>query len=334
MTRTAILLGLIGLAATIGLIAYQGVGEVFEQLAAGGFGLVIASLFHFAPMLVNAEAWRLLVPTRRSIGRKPPSLIAFTWFVWVRESVNNLLPVARIGGEVVAVRVMIQRGVRSPMAIGSIVVDMTLSVVTQFLFTLAGLGLLVFRTDDVDTLWRVALGVALSLPLVAAFVAVQRWGLFNLLNRLLRALFGDKFAALAQGSRRLDQTIRLIYRRRRALALCCVWQFLAWVVGAGEIWLALYFLGHPVSLIDALILEAAAQAVSSAAFIVPGAIGVQEGGYVLFGTMLGLDPEVALALALARRVRDVLIFVPGLILWQLSEGKRLIIRQSGTKTSI
>ena len=75
---------------------------------------------------------------------------------------------------------------------------------------------------------------------------------------------------------------------------------------------------------DAFLLESAAQAVSSAAFVVPGAIGIQEGAFLLFGTMLGLPPEAALAVGIARRIRDVIVFVPGLVTWQLSEAHKLV----------
>jgi hypothetical protein len=57
--------------------------------------------------------------------------------------------------------------------------------------------------------------------------------------------------------------------------------------------------------------------------MVPGALGVQEGGFLVFGGLLGLGPDVALALALARRVRDLIVFTPALVAWQLSEGRRL-----------
>ena len=45
----------------------------------------------------------------------------------------------------------------------------------------------------------------------------------------------------------------------------------------------------------------------------PGALGVQEGGFLVVGGLVGLPPELALALALVRRARDVIIFVPALI---------------------
>ena len=72
-------------------------------------------------------------------------------------------------------------------------------------------------------------------------------------------------------------------------------------------------------MIDAVVIEALIQAVSSAAFMVPGALGVQEGGFILIGAALGIDATTALALATARRLRDGVIFFPGLIAWQCAE---------------
>ncbi|MBI1207703.1 MAG: hypothetical protein GC191_10500 [Azospirillum sp.] len=319
MMRTATVLGLVGLAAATGLIAWQGVAAVLTALAGAGFGIVWASLFHLVPMALNARAWQVLWP-----GAQRPSLWFFTETVWLREAVNGLLPVARIGGEVVSARLMMQRGLRTAPVVASLVVDMTVCIGTQFLFTVLGLVVLMANTDDGETVARIGLGLLITIPLLALLVLVQKYGLFELAARLFRALFGDRWSGLAVSSERLDRAVRLFYRRRGRILSCALWQFVAWVSGTGEIWLALYFLGQPVTLLEALLIESLAQAVSSAAFVVPGAIGVQEGGFVLFGSLLGLGPEVSLALALARRARDLLLFLPPVIAWQIFEGRRLV----------
>jgi hypothetical protein len=51
--------------------------------------------------------------------------------------------------------------------------------------------------------------------------------------------------------------------------------------------------------------------------------GVQEGGYVLIGGLIGLSPELALALSLMKRGRDLVIGTPALVLWQFLEARRL-----------
>lgn len=316
MMRWTVLAGLAGLSLAIGLVAWQGLDDVAAAFELGGVALLWPSLFHAVPMALNAHAWRVLLP-------RGPSLARMTMIVWVRESVNGLLPVARVGGEVVSARLLVQARVRTTPAVASLVVDMTLALVTQFLFTLIGVGLLAARTDDGAIVTKVALIAAAALPLVVALGLAQRVGLFELLARLVRVLFGDRWAAFTRSSARLDRSVRVLYQRRLRAFSCAAWQLAGWIVGAGEIWLALRVLRHPISIGDAVLLEAMAQAVSSAAFIVPGALGVQEGGFLLFGGLIGLGPDVALALALARRVRDLVVFLPGLIAWQVSEGRRV-----------
>ena len=84
-----------------------------------------------------------------------------------------------------------------------------------------------------------------------------------------------------------------------------------WLVGTGEVWLALQFLGHPVDWVDALLLESVGQAIRGAAFAIPGSLGVQEGGYLLLAPLVGLPPETALALSLAKRAREIALGLAG-----------------------
>jgi putative membrane protein len=313
------MLALAGLALATFLIVRQGWSEVLGALALAGPGLAWGSLFHLVPMTLNARAWQWLIPSR---GR--PSLGFFLWIVWVRESVNGLLPVARIGGEIAAARLMIERRIGPATTVATLVVDTTLGIATQFLVTIAALVVLALEVPNQAIVARTAMSAALAIPVVAGLLLVQRVGFFELLRRARSALFGDgDWELLAGNPMRIDRAVRLLYRRRSRVVRCCVYQTLGWIAGAGEIYLFLLFLGHEVSLADAFVLEALAQAVSSAAFVVPGALGVQEGGFLLFGQLLGLDAETALALALARRVRDLLVFLPALLLWQAIEGRRL-----------
>jgi putative membrane protein len=321
--RAATIFGLFGIALFTALLIYQGAGQVGSVVADAGIGLVWASLFHVVPMIVNAEAWRLLF-----VAGPTPSLLQMVYAVWIRESVNGLLPVARVGGEVVSYRALTRQGFRPAPVAASLIADITLSMVSQFIFTITGLVMLLLRIDDTAEVWRVIGGLMVFLPLVAGMVALQRIGIVNLGARLVGMLFGERWSELVGNAVRLDRVLRLVYRRLTRVVGSVLWQLAGWTLGAGEIWLALRFLGHPIDLYDAFLLESVAQAVSSAAFVVPGAIGVQEGAFLLCGTMLGLDPDVALAVGIARRIRDVVIFVPGLLVWQVSEAHKLVARRN------
>jgi len=72
-----------------------------------------------------------------------------------------------------------------------------------------------------------------------------------------------------------------------------------------------------------LVIEGLLYAVRSVAFAVPNAVGVQEGTYILLGGSFGLTPEMALALSLLKRARDLALGSPVLAACQFLEGRRL-----------
>ncbi|RKT27141.1 putative membrane protein [Paraburkholderia sp. RAU2J] len=308
---------LLGLLLSLWLVWRDNPGAVLGALRAAGAGLVLAALVHLLPMLANACSWRSLIR-----GAQQPSVLQMLHLVWVRESINSMLPVARIGGEVVAFRMLRRWDTRASTAVGSIVVDMQLTVISQLLFTMVGIGFL-FAHAQSDTLrlaGQLAWGVVVLAPLLLLFALVQHANPFARITRVLNRMTSGKLAALVGQSAQIDQSIKLIWRRRAVvLRYLFVWQVLQSLMTALEIWLALYFLGVRITFVEAIVIESLIQAISSAAFFVPGGLGVQEGGFILIGGALGLDPSTCLALAAARRIRDVLIFVPGLIAWQFAE---------------
>jgi uncharacterized membrane protein YbhN (UPF0104 family) len=68
-------------------------------------------------------------------------------------------------------------------------------------------------------------------------------------------------------------------------------------------------------------------AARSAGFVVPGALGVQEGGFILVCGLFGIEADTAIALSMVKRLRELAIGLPGLVSWQVSEGKRLVQRR-------
>ena len=96
--------------------------------------------------------------------------------------------------------------------------------------------------------------------------------------------------------------------------------------GSVEVWVALHFMGHPISFAEAIVIESLSQAIRGAAFAVPGGLGVQEGGFVAVCAVFGIPPGPAVALSLVKRVSDLAIGIPGLLAWQWIEGGRVMGR--------
>ncbi len=64
--------------------------------------------------------------------------------------------------------------------------------------------------------------------------------------------------------------------------------------------------------------------ITDIAFVIPNGYGVQEGGYVMLGALIGLTPEVALTISLATRIRELSVDLPGLLYWHNIEAKYLL----------
>jgi putative membrane protein len=313
MSRLGLLLALAGLALAVALLARQDLAAVAGLLAAAGFGLLLVPLAHLPAMVVNARAWSLLMPRRWR-----PGLGTVSFLIWVRESINMLLPVGRVGGEVAAFRLLRAGGMPSAPAAAGLLADMALSLVGQLGFILLGLALLARAGAALGWL-EVLAGLGLGALAVLAFILMQRAAPFGRVVAALNRLAAGRLAGLAADAGRIDRMVRRLWARHRVIGWSLLWQFAAWVLGALQIWVALWVLGHPVSLAEALAIEAVIQAVGSAAFLVPGALGLQEAGFLGVGALLGLPPEVSAALALTRRLRDLVLFLPGLAAWAWAE---------------
>jgi glycosyltransferase 2 family protein len=96
-----------------------------------------------------------------------------------------------------------------------------------------------------------------------------------------------------------------------------------WVASALEVWIALRLAGRALDFAAVLVIESLLYAIRTVAFAIPNAVGVQEGAYILLGGAFGLTPDMAIALSLLKRARDLAIGLPALGAWQALEGGRL-----------
>lgn len=323
---SVILLG-VGIGLFVWLILQEGVGEVYAATAAAGWGVLIVTAFHLLPMVADTMAWRLNIPVEHR-----PAFRRVLWVRWMSVSVNNLLPAAPVSGDLVRTRLAILIGVPPSVAGATVIADLTLGALSQCTFCVLGIVALVFIGTDVGgaVVTGTAIGVAVFGGLIGIFLALQHAGMFNFLARLFsRIAQGRDWLALVGGASALDRELAAVYARRRTLAHSMFWRMSSWVLGTGEVWLAMYFLGHPIGLVEAFMLESLIQAIRGAAFAIPGGLGVQEGGLILLGGLVGVGMELSLALSLIKRARELAIGVPGLIGWQMVEGRRLALRVRG-----
>jgi putative membrane protein len=314
------LLGLAGAGLFTVLLIRQGAPQVGAAFVSAGWAIAAVVIYHLAvPVFLDAIAWWVLFPNSDRL-----SLWQLFWMRWIGESVSTLVPSAAVGGDVVRARLATLHGASVPNAAASVLVDITLGVFVQIAFTLAGLALIVSVTGHEGFVRPTLIGALLGVIAIVGFYIVQRLGMFRFIGVIISRLANSSdWHSLINSGQTLDRTIRTLYARRRGVIGCCVWTTASLVLGSGEIWIALHAIGLQATLVNALIFQSVILAIRSAMFPVPGALGVQEGGYVVVGNLLGIPGDAAFALSLIARVRELILGIPGLITWQLFEARRL-----------
>lgn len=306
-TALALILGA-GLGAF--LVYREGPSRVLHLLLRAWWGLAAAIVLHLAQIVLTGLAWRTVLPDRR------PSGLLFIAVRWMREGVNRLLPVLPIAGVIATIRVLVRRGLSPAEAAGSSLVDSAIEIATQIPFTLLGLALLAAtRGAGTMNVWMLA-GMLVMCALTGVMVPARRLGLARLAERGATRLkwLGDL--------RGLDAALQRMWSRPRPVAGAGALHMASWMLGAGEVWFGLWALGHRVGAAPALVIESLGQAIRIGGLIVPGAVGVQEGGYILLCGLFSVPAAAGLALSLIARLRDIAFGVPSLAAWFALERSR------------
>jgi len=318
MTRSATWTLSLGVLLFIGVLVSQGLPAVVATLALAGWGLLLVALFHLVPLVLDALAIRVLFDGGAARDSMRDAMLAR----WAGESANSLMPAGQIGGPVLMARHLAQRGLALQDAAAAITVSTTLQTFAQIAFALLGVALLGVQASHLSPLaLRTSLLIASGLLAlqVGGFYWMQRRGLFSKLMRTATRFAGKRdWSQWMSQAAAIDLAVQLTYGRGGPVAASFLLSLIGWLVGTGEVYLILQLIHHPVGWIDALLLESLGQAIRGAAFAIPGALGVQEGGYLLLAPLAGLPPDAALALSLAKRARELLLGVPGLLYLHLS----------------
>lgn len=305
MTHAKRWLLLAGALLFITLVTWQGLPPLLSTLSVAGAGLLLVALFHVLPLVLDAAAIRVLL----EVGEQGTTLREAVLTRWVGESVNSLLPGGQLGGPVVMVRQLTQRGMPMPRAAAAVTVSTTMQLLGQIMFALTGLAVIGERINV-----ALIISIAVMAAVLLSFYLMQRRGLFrSVIRPAIRFLSPTRLSSLSGRAEELDLAIDQAYARRFRCACSFALNLIGWFVGTGEVYLILRLIDAPVTWRSALLLESLGQAIRGAAFAIPGSLGVQEGGYLLLAPLAGLPAGTALALSLAKRARELLLGAPGLL---------------------
>ena len=319
MKRITILAFLIGLAAVTALIMWQGVAEIAGTLAELGFGIVFMLLSFALYLAIGVFALRCLFPVEQI-----PGLVPIFNSLWIGGSVNTLFPVAQVGGEAVKAHVLYYYGTPGPIAASAALADTTVSALSLAIWGFLGVAALFHLNVDTTVAYGVTAGVTAFAFGSIAFFILQRIGAVKFLAKSISGISSSKgWGLVIDNVKDVDTAVRNVYRNTPRLSLAVAIKLLARLAMSLEIWVAAYWMGHPISLIEAFMFRSLIATIRGAAFFIPQGLGVQEAAFIALGGLAGISPGLALSISLATRAREVIESIAGFLLWQRLEGKSL-----------
>ena len=304
--RIRLVIFLAGAVALAAITLNAGMEPVLRALAALQVsGLAIITLLHLPIVALMGVAWWF-------VGR-PARLGTFVAARLARDAVAEALPFSQIGGFVGGVRMLVLMGSRTLDASLTLFADLLAEFGAKLFYTLAGLLVLAWLLPHASLLRPFAL--ALTGAFLAAGAAVLLREQFRMVLNRLALLAMRKTLPAGDVAARDFAGVFTPARILPSFAMHAV----CWLLGAAEAWVTFKLMGVDASLGQALVVDSLGTAFRTLGFLVPGALGIQEAGYVIVCALFGITPAGAVAFSLARRARDLLIGLAGLGLWQALE---------------
>jgi glycosyltransferase 2 family protein len=295
---------LAGIAVLVGLALWAGLPAVehaFAMLGVEGFIFVV--LIHLPLIVLMGAAWW-------SIGQagRRASLPSFVAARLVRDAVAELLPFSQVGGFAAGVRLLSLTGFHARAGTLSLFADLLMEFFSKSLYAAAGLALAAWLRpgSPMPPYLVLTLALLLGMSLLLLFL---RGMLLRLVPRFIRR-WGVSDSKL--------RGLRYLLVRER-LAPSGILHTICWVLGGMEAYVTLRLMGIPVTVVEALAIDSLVMSLRTFGFWVPAALGVQEAAYVLVCALFGLSADVAIALSLVRRARDILLGLVGVAIWQALE---------------
>ena len=319
--------------AFLGLIILEtNLEEAFALVGKVGSGFLLLLALYFVAFLLDTITWQMTVLSA------PMEAKWYAHFFRVRlagEAFNNILPAASMGGEPVkALLLKSLYGIGYREGVASVILAKTINSAALVIFLAAGF-LLILGSDALSQTYKsiAGLGLLAFATGICLFYATQRYKISTRLGGILsRNKLFEKVSSVLHLIEDMDERLVRFYTEHKSrFTGALVLALLNWVLGVVEVYYTMMFLGHPISLTDAWIVETAAQLVRAGTFFIPASIGAQEGAFLIVGTAITGSPALGIATAIVRRVREIIWVAWGLAMFFVLKPNETLSEISGGK---
>ncbi len=301
-----LLLFLGGTALLVGLAREIGLAPVREHARALVWFVPAALALHVAVHVANTLGWRYAIgPAAERISFRR------LFGAWAAGDLVNWGTPGAFGGELLRAHLVRDR-VPLNVGVASVAVARLSQTIAQFALVAIGLAIAWTRLD-LRPAERAAIVsfTAGGLAFALLVYALQRTRLFGRATAVARraGLRGRLFERIEGAFGRVDANMAAYHRDaaadfRRSVA----WFFAGWALQILEVPLVLHAFGVAADWRAIVAIESLAILVEALAFLVPGKVGVDEGGRVLLFKALGYPAAIGLGFSIFRRARELVWF--------------------------
>ena len=307
-----LIVGFLFLGWAISAVDMAGVLNLLKKL---GGGFLIILMIYTGVTWLDTLSWKC--------NFCPEETGHFTdWELWrirqIGEAYNYITPFATLGGEPIKAQLLKEnQGLSLKQGLSSQVIAKTTFLMGLIIFFIPGIAMILISpkvSEEFKTISIVGMG-AFSTCIFLFFVFQVTGTLGKLCIWLNQRTSRPNLINFLVQLEHLNELFSGFYEKYPVRVIkAVVLAFLGWVLGLGEMYAILYFLGFPVSFYDLWVMEALAQLVKIGSFMIPMSLGAQEGGLILIFRALGYPANLGLAVSLVARTKQLIWVGLGLAL--------------------
>lgn len=283
------------------LLHQLGASEIWRALRMIGWRFMVLVALEFVVHAIGARSWWHLFPGQERRGCFPR--------LWVTHlaggALNDITPGAPIGGDPFKAIALKEKFAMS-VTTATLLSAKLAQALARALFVILGV-LTVSWSIKLESfpLKGLAIGFLLTAVGLGTFTALQLRGLSRPASSVLYHLWlPDSWVrGIGQVLERVDAHLSDLYKTRPLDFIVSVGlAFSGLCIGIVQIWLIMGWIGPPCSWLASLAIESFSILLSFIFFVVPGSLGVQEGGKLLMFSALGLPLSEGLSLGIIIRL--------------------------------
>ncbi|MDC3091080.1 lysylphosphatidylglycerol synthase domain-containing protein [Rickettsiales bacterium] len=309
-----ILIFFIGFGAIYWVYKFFAGPESINYITAHKEKLFLLIFAHIPTLYFDALSWKMLMK-RNYLG------IYWCFIItWISQTGGKVMPTGNVTGEFIRMYLSVKKGMKLSEASSTVIGDLALAAFSLLIMSVFSLMIVIFSNQEFSIVKgeNKYLGFSILFLILASIIFC-----IMIRKRVLKFLIrkSSKFITLKLKKNIISNLIKfdfelyLLSYRLKTVFFALIVRAMGWIGGALEIFIFLLIIGVNINIMDVVIIESFTAIMRAMAFFIPAGLGVQEFAFVLVGNFVGLTSPIAFAVAIGRRIREILVGIPALIAW-------------------